>query len=93
VYTGTDGITRVIEIAPIDYDRHTNQQTGSVSFVKRQVPEFVFYLVAWKDENMRRRIWHKNFERRTTLPHPREIGVILQQMLDLVSTIGESDLR
>ncbi len=92
LYVGEDGITRCVDVTPIVYTRGPRDDSGHATFVKRKAPEFLFGVAAWKDGDRGRRIWHREIDRRATLPEPEELRAMLQQMLELVNSIREEDL-
>ncbi len=92
LYVRQDAIHRLIIVAPLVCQQGRNDESGRPTFLKRDAPEFGFGTMAWKDENGRRKSWYREIERRATLPQSQDLRAMLQQMLELVNSIGEEDL-
>ncbi len=92
LYAGHDEVTRCILISCGYYTRGTDDASGRPTFVKRDLPVFIFDAMAWKDDDSRRKSWHREIERSATLPKPQDLRAMLQEMLELINAIREEDL-
>lgn len=78
--------------SPKLYKSIVNETLGTKDFVKLECPEFLVGAGAWKDEAGKRRHWHRIIDIRPALPSPDELKVLLEQMYNLLNSIGDKDL-